>query len=141
MSFGALIPSEIWHLKSEIWPDFPKSEILSKSGIWLFLFSVRHLSAQLQISDGGIRNLIRNLDYPFNINSFCQIPDFGKSTPKGVGGLPATGGESHHLPPGKFRAHKSRPKTQSDDGGRYRQASTAVVFHPSSPPEEETTHG
>jgi len=29
----------------------------------------------------------------------------------------------------------------SDDGGRYRQASTAVVFHPSSQPEKETTHG
>jgi len=40
------------------------------------------------------------------------------------------------------RAGSDVPCTsRSDDGGRYRQASTAVVFHPSSQPEKETTHG
>jgi hypothetical protein len=33
------------------------------------------------------------------------------------------------------------PEPKSDDGGQYRQASTAVVFHPSNPPKKETTHG
>jgi len=39
------------------------------------------------------------------------------------------------------RAFVSQSTSSSDDGGRYRQASTAVVFHPSSQPEKETTHG
>ena len=37
--------------------------------------------------------------------------------------------------------HRMPPTSSSDDGGRYRQASTAVVFHPSSQPKKETTHG
>jgi|GEM_PF-4805788 len=38
-------------------------------------------------------------------------------------------------------SHPAHRNASSDDGGQYRQASTAVVFHPSSQPEEETTHG
>ena len=38
MIFLPMIHSAIWRFKSEIWPDFAKSEILPKSGIWLFSF-------------------------------------------------------------------------------------------------------
>jgi hypothetical protein len=66
--------------------------------------------------------------------------------PKGEGVLPAKGGEDTSFPWARLGLRswcaQEIPETHSsDDGGRYRQASTAVVFHPNSQPEEETTHG
>ena len=95
MNFGALIPSEIW-------PDFAKSGICNLAAIWIFTLFFNGLMDSFQISDGHLRNLIRNLDYLNEFRGFRQIPDFGKSTPKGVGVLPAQGGGGHHLPLGNF---------------------------------------
>ncbi|WP_435404861.1 hypothetical protein [Mesobacterium hydrothermale] len=102
MSIAAPNASEIWTRKSEIWPDFAKSEICAQSGIWVFCRFFNGLTGLRQISDGLIRNLTRNLDFLNEIMRFCQIPDFGKGTPKGVGGLPPSGGEVHHPPLGDF---------------------------------------
>ena len=98
----AVLPSEIWVQNSEIWPDFAKSEILAKSGIWIFLFGFSDLEVPFQILEGGFRNLLRNLELSNKISDLRQISDFRKVPPKGVGVLPATGGESHHLPLGNF---------------------------------------
>ncbi len=102
MNFRSLTPSEIWTPKSEIWPDFAKSEICAQSGIWIFRQFFNGLARPFQISGGFIRNLPRNLDFLNEIKRLCQIPDFGKGTPKGVGGLPPSGGEVHHPPLGDF---------------------------------------
>ena len=56
MSFHPLNQSEILALKSGIPAKNPKSGILAKSGIWLFLFSVRDLSVSPRISDASSRN-------------------------------------------------------------------------------------
>lgn len=98
----AVCPSKIWWRISEIWPDFAKSEILAKSGIWVFPFGFSGLEGSVQISEGCFRNLLRNLDLTNKISGLCQISDFRKVPPKGVGVLPAAGGESHHLPLGNF---------------------------------------
>ena len=102
MSIAAPNASEIWTRKSEIWPDFAKSGICAQSEIWVFCHLFNDLAHLFQISDGLIRNLTRNLDFLNEIMRFCQIPDFGKGTPKGVGGLPPSGGEVHHPPLGDF---------------------------------------
>lgn len=94
MIFLPVIHSAIWRLKSEIWPDFAKSEILPKSGIWLFSFYYSDLRALFQISEGRFRNLLRNLDFVCKFNTVRQIPDFKISTPKGVGKLPRKAGRS-----------------------------------------------
>lgn len=54
---------------------------------------------------------------------------------------PAGGGETPPTPGRSLGADQSQTKHPSDDGGRYRQASTAVVIHPSSQSQKETTHG
>ena len=56
MSFHPLNQSEILDLKSGIPAKNPKSGILQKSAIWLFLFSVRDLSVSPRISDALDRN-------------------------------------------------------------------------------------
>ena len=112
----AVSPPEIWCPNSEIWPDFAKSEILLKSGIWLFPFGFRGLEGPFQISEGCFRNLLRNLDLVNKISDLRQISDFGKVPPKGVGVLPAKGGESHHLPLGNFSGRsltRSTPRAAS----------------------------
>jgi hypothetical protein len=141
VSFASQRRSEIWAPLSEIWPDFAKSAVLPKSGIWVFLFEYNGLCVSVQISEGCARNLVHNLDFVSKFNDLCQISDFGKSTPKGVGGLPASGGGGPPPTPGHSSRAEVLARETSDDGGRYRQASTAVVFHPSSQPEKETTHG
>ena len=112
----AVSPPEIWCPNSEIWPDFAKSEILAKSGIWLFPFCFKGLKGPFQISEGCFRNLLRNLDLVNKISDLRQIADFGKVPPKGVGVLPAKGGESHHLPLGNFSGRsltRSTPRAAS----------------------------
>jgi len=135
----AVSPSEIWPQSSEIWPDFAKSGILAKSGIWLFPFGFRGLEGPFQISEGSFRNLLRNLDLPNTISVLRQISDFGKVPPKGVGVLPATGGESHHLPLGNFSGRNLGPGNDPTTAARTAKHMTAVVFHPRSQPEKETT--
>ncbi|WP_146193275.1 hypothetical protein [Salibaculum griseiflavum] len=98
----AVSPSEICPDGSEIWPDFAKSEIFAKSGIWILPFGFSDLEGPIQISEGCFRNLVRNLDLLNKISGLRQISDFRKVPPKGVGVLPATGGESHHLPLSNF---------------------------------------
>jgi hypothetical protein len=96
----AVSSSEIWGLHPEIWPDFAKSGFPAKSGIWLFPFYCSGLDGCFQILEGQLQNLLRNLEIPNKISGLCQISDFRKITPKGVGVLPATGGGGHHLPLG-----------------------------------------
>ena len=139
MIFHALFQSEIWRFKSGIWPDFAKSEICSKSGIWLFPISFKGLNGPFQISEGCFRNLVRNLDLSNKISDLRQIPDFGKLPPKGVGGLPAGGGESHHLPLGNFDGPDFLSDPDPTTAARTAKHMTAVVFHPRSQPEKETT--
>ena len=141
MIFLPLIHTAIWRLKSEIWPDFAKSEILPKSGIWLFSFDFNVLSALFQISEGSFRNLLRNLDFVNKFSGLRQIPDFEISTPKGVGGLPPQGGEVHHPPLGNFHGPKFGPEVYPTTAAGTAKHTTAVVFHPSSQPKKETTHG
>jgi len=95
---------EIWRAHSEIWPDFAKSAVLPKSEIWVFPFECNGLCISVQISEGCSRNLVRNLDFVSKFNNLRQISEFGKGTPKGVGGLPPSGGEVHHPPPGDLAA-------------------------------------
>ena len=140
MKSGVLFSSVIWGHKSAIWPEFPKSGILPKSGIWVLSFLIRGLSPQFQISGAAIRNLVRNLDSINKFNNLRQITDFGKYTPKGVGGLPRKEG-GPPLTPGQSARAEILARVQSDDGGRYRQASTTVVFHQSNPSQKETTYG
>jgi len=78
-----VLPSEIWMQNPEIWPDFAKSEILPKSGIWFFPFGFRGLEGPFQISEGCFRNLLRNLDLSNKISDLCQISDFRKAPLKG----------------------------------------------------------
>ena len=79
----AVSPPEIWCPNSEIWPDFAKSEILAKSGIWLLPFGFSDLEGPFQILEGGFRNLLRNLDLSNKISALCQISDFRKVPLKG----------------------------------------------------------
>ena len=137
----AVLPSKIWGPCSEIWPDFAKSGFCAKSGIWLFLLSFNGLRRCCQISDGGLQNLLRNLEILNEISDLCQISDFRKSTPKGVGDLPAVGGGGHHLPLGNLLGPKFWPESNPTTAAGTAKHMAAVVFHLSSQPEEETTHG
>jgi len=62
-------------------------------------------------------------------------------TPRAWKGCRLDSSQAFGIAPAKTRQAQETLNDQSDDGGRYRQASTAVVFHPSSPPHKETTHG
>ena len=135
------MPCQIWTVRSQIWPDFAKSEICPKSEIWLFALDFNDLMGRFQIWLGCLPNLNPNLDFSNYFKDFCQISDLAKSPPKGVGDLPAKRGRFTTYPLGIVLGPKSQTEPQSDDGGQYRQASTAVVFHPSSQPKKETTHG
>ena len=122
----AVLASEIWVQNPEIWPDFAKSEILAKSGTWLFPFGFSGLEGPFQILEGCFQNLLRNLDLVNKISDLRQISDFRKVPPKGVGVLPATGGESHHLPLGNFsgrsltRSTPQQPITKGESPWRTR---------------------
>ena len=137
----AILPSKIWGPVSEIWPDFAKSGSRAKSGIWLFLLSFSGLRGSFQISEGGLRNLLQNLEILNEISSLCQISDFRKIPPKGVGDLPAVGGGGHHLPLGNLLGPKFWLKINPTTAARTAKYMTTVVFHLSSQPEKETTHG
>ena len=141
MTFTAPYTPEIWSPKSEIWPDFPKSEILMKSEIWIFLFLINDLMGQIQISGAPIRNLNRNLDLPNEIMDFCQISDFRKSTPKGVGGPPLSAGEPPPTPGQISRTKVWFGKTHPTTAAGTAKHQPPSSFSPSSQPEKETTHG
>jgi hypothetical protein len=123
--------SKICLLRCQIWPDFAKSWIWPGSQIWISPFDFNVLWGAFQICQRAMPNLLTNLEFLNKNRHFCQISDLSESTPKGVGGLPRKAGGPPPTP-----GHSSRAEVvgrdQSDDGGRYRQASTAVVFHPSS---------
>lgn len=137
----AILPSKIWGPVSEIWPDFAKSGSCAKSGIWLFLLSFSGLGGSFQISEGGLRNLLQNLEILNEISGLCQISDFRKIPPKGVGDLPAVGGGGHHLPLGNLLGPKFGLKINPTTAARTAKHMTTVAFHLSSQPEKETTHG
>lgn len=67
----AVLPSKIWGPCSEIWPDFAKSASRAKSGIWFFLLSFSGLRSLCQISEEGLRNLLRNLEIFNEISGLC----------------------------------------------------------------------
>ena len=133
MSSAAPMRSEIWRPGPEIWPDFAKSEILPKSVIWLFCCNFRDLMSQIQISEGALRNLIRNLDFSSKISDLRQISDFGESTPKGVGGLPRKAGCPPPTP-GQIPRNQILIRARPTTAARTAKHMTAVVFHPSSHP-------
>jgi hypothetical protein len=137
----AALPSKIWGSCSEIWPDFAKSASRAKSGIWLFILFFSGLGDLYQILERGLRNLLRNLEILNEISGLCQISDFRKIPPKGVGDLPAVGGGGHHLPLG----HHLGPEFWSENNpttaagtAKHQPPSSST---PSSQPEKETTHG
>jgi len=132
MSSAASMRSEIWRSKPEIWPDFAKSEILAQSGVWLFCCDFSSLTTPIQISEGGARNLTRNLDLVSDISNLCQIPDFGKGPPKGVGAPPAKAGV-HHPPLGILPGSKFWPALSPTMAAGTAKHMTAVVFHPKQP--------
>jgi len=137
----AVLPSKIWGPCSEIWPDFAKSGACAKSEIWFFLLSFNALKVPCQISEGGLRNLLRNLEILNEISVLCQISDFRKIPPKGVGDLPAVGGGGHHLPLGNLLGPKFRPvsnPTTAAGTAKHQPPSSSTA---SSQPEKETTHG
>lgn len=137
----AVLPSKIWGPCSEIWPDFAKSASRVKSGIWFFLLSFSGLRSPCQISEGGLRNLLRNLEIFNEISGLCQISDFRKIPPKGVGDLPAVGGGGHHLPLGNLLGPKFRPASNPTTAAGTAKHQPPSSSTPSSQPEEETTHG
>ena len=137
----AILPSKIWGPVSEIWPDFAKSASRSKSGIWLFILFFSGLRGPCQISEGGLRNLLQNLEILNEISGLCQISDFRKIPPKGVGDLPAVGGGGHHLPLGNLLGPKFRPENYPTTAAGTAKHQPPSSSTPSSQPEEETTHG
>lgn len=84
--------SQIWTIRSQIWPDFAKSEICQKSEIWNFSHDFIELTGQIQICLGVMPNLNTNLDFANSFSELCQISDLSLSTPKGVSDLPAKRG-------------------------------------------------
>lgn len=110
MTNDAVQPSKIWVRSSEIWPDFAESAHRAKSAIWIFRLHFKGLEGAIQILESPFQNLLHNLEFVRLFSVLEQISDFRKLPPKGVGGLPATGGESHHLPLGNF---SGRSRTRS----------------------------
>lgn len=140
MIFALPMQSEIWRVESEIWPDFAKSGICNLAEIWIFFHDFIGLIGKIQISEGVIRNLIRNLDFAIQINALRQIPDFGISPPKGVGGLPRKGGGPPPTPGQSSRA-EVLARVQSDDGGPVPPSTNRRRLPPEQPTTKETTHG
>ena len=137
----AILPSKIWGPVSEIWPDFAKSASRAKSGIWLFILFFSGLVDLYQILERGLRNLLRNLEIINEISCLCQISDFRKIPPKGVGDLPAVGGGGHHLPLGNLLGPKFRPAKNPTTAAGTAKHQPPSSSTPSSQPEEETTYG
>jgi hypothetical protein len=137
----AILPSKIWGPISEIWPDFAKSASRAKSGIWLFILFFSGLGNLYQILERGLRNLLQNLEILNEISGLCQISDFRKIPPKGVGDLPAVGGGGHHLPLGHHLGPEFRPANNPTTAAGTAKHQPPSSSTPSSQPEEETTHG
>ena len=100
---------QIWTVRSQIWPDFAKSEICSKSEIWHFALDFNDLMRRFQIWLGCLPNLNPNLNFTNEFRDFCQISDLAKSPPKGVGDLPAKRGKFTTYPLGTVPGPKSWP--------------------------------
>jgi len=102
MTISLRTTCEIWTTWSQIWTFPAKFELFNKFEIWLFTSGFNVLKGQFQISLGGRPNLMRNLKYTNDFNTLCQISNFKKSTPKGVGDLPAKRGRITTYPWASF---------------------------------------
>jgi hypothetical protein len=132
---------EIWTTWSQIWTFQAKFELFNNFEIWLFTYGFNVLKGQFQISLGVRPNLMRNLKYTNDFNTFCQISNFKKSTPKGVGDLPAKRGRITTYPWASFWDPSLGPNPNPTTATRSAKNMIAVVFHPSNQPKKETTHG
>jgi hypothetical protein len=132
---------KIWTTWSQIWTYQAKFELFHKFEIWLFTYGFNALKGQFQISLGVRPNLTENLKYANDFNTFCQISNFKKSTPKGVGDLPAKRGRITTYPWASFWDPSLGPSPNPTTATRSAKNMIAVVFHPSNQPKKETTHG
>jgi len=132
---------KIWTTWSQIWTFRAKFELFHKFEIWLFTYGFNALKGQFQISLGVRPNLTENLKYANDFNTFCQISNFKKSTPKGVGDLPAKRGRITTYPWASFSDPSLGPKSwtepKSDDGDPLRQEHDRRRL----PPEQPTQKG
>jgi hypothetical protein len=74
---------KIWTTWSQIWTFQAKFELLHKFEIWLFTSGFNVLKGQFQISLWASPNLMGNLKYANDFNTFCQISNFKKVPLKG----------------------------------------------------------
>jgi hypothetical protein len=141
MTISLRTTCKIWTTWSQIWTFQAKFELFHKFEIWLFTSGFNGLKGQLQISQGVPPNLMRNLKYTNDFNTFYQISNFKKSTPKGVGDLPAKRGRITTYPWASFWDPSLGPNSNPTTATRSAKNMIAVVFHPSNQPKKETTHG
>ena len=141
MTISLRTTCEIWTTWSQIWTFQAKFELFHKFEIWLFASGFNALKGRFQISQGVPPNLMRNLKYTNDFNTFSQISNFKKSTPKGVGDLPAKRGRITTYPWASFWDPSLGPSPNPTTATRSAKNMIAVVFHPSNQPKKETTHG
>ena len=140
MRFHPQKEPEILASKSGIPAKNPKSEILPKSEIWLLSSNYSVLRVSLRISDASFRNPGAILNSDAISIAYSGFQDFGKAPLKGWVDSPARR-ELHHPPLGILLGPKFWPKINPTTAARTAKHMTTVVFHLSSPPEKETTHG
>ena len=140
MRFHPQKEPEILASKSGIPAKNPKSEILPKSEIWLLSSNYSVLCVSLRISDASFRNPGAILNSDAISIAYSGFQDFGKAPLKGWVVSPARR-ELHHPPLGILLGPKFWLKINPTTAARTAKHMTTVVFHPSSPPEKETTHG
>ena len=140
MRFHPQKEPEILASKSGIPAKNPKSEILPKSEIWLLSSNYSVLRVSLGISDASFRNPGAILNSDAISIAYSGFQDFGKAPLKGWVDSPARR-ELHHLPLGNLLGPKFWLKINPTTAARTAKYMTTVVFHLSSQPEKETTHG
>ena len=140
MRFHPQKEPEILASKSGIPAKNPKSEILPKSEIWLLSSNYSVLRVSLRISDASFRNPGAILNSDAISIAYSGFQDFGKAPLKGWVDSPARR-ELHHPPLGILLGPKFWLKINPTTAARTAKHMTTIVFHPSSPPEKETTHG
>lgn len=140
MRFHPQKEPEILASKSGIPAKNPKSEILPKSEIWLLSSNYSVLRVSLRISDASFRNPGAILNSDAISIAYSGFQDFGKAPLKGWVDSPARR-ELHHPPLGILLGPKFWLKINPTTAARTAKHMTTVVFHLSSQPEKETTHG
>lgn len=140
MRFHPQKEPEILASKSGIPAKNPKSEILPKSEIWLLSSNYSVLRVSLRISDAPFRNPGAILNSEAISIAYSGFQDFGKAPLKGWVDSPARR-ELHHPPLGNLLGPKFWLKINPTTAARTAKYMTTVVFHLSSQPEKETTHG